>query len=58
MRRMKRIIQLLLILIVVGTGLYAFAPHPPATPQQVSNVTDLESYLNQLVNSGNPPVYR
>ena len=56
MKRFKRMIQIILIaLIVLGAGLYAFAPHPPATPKQVQDVTELESYLNQLVDSGNPP---
>lgn len=42
-------------LLILGAGLYAFAPHPPATPKQVKDVTELESYLNRLVDSGNPP---
>src|SRR5512135_2501516 len=49
------ILIFLVLLLVVGVGLYVFAPHPPATPKQVKDVTDLESYMNQLVNSGNPP---
>lgn len=43
------------ILIILGAGLYAFAPHPPATPKQVNSVPEMESYLNHLVESGNPP---
>jgi CubicO group peptidase (beta-lactamase class C family) len=35
--------------------LYAFAPHAPATPKQIKDVSDLEVYLNRLVDSGNPP---
>jgi D-alanyl-D-alanine carboxypeptidase len=35
--------------------LYSCAPHAPATPKQVNNVTELESFLNRLVKSGNPP---
>ena len=46
---------LLVLLIVAGAGLYACATHPPATPKRVKDVTELESYLGQLVNSGNPP---
>jgi CubicO group peptidase (beta-lactamase class C family) len=45
----------LILLIVLGVGLYACAPHPPATPKKVRDVTELESYLNQLVRSGDPP---
>jgi len=49
------ILTILAILTILGTGLYAFAPHPPATPKEVNNVAEMESYLNQLVESGNPP---
>jgi CubicO group peptidase (beta-lactamase class C family) len=42
-------------LLAIGAGLYAFAPHPPATPKQVKEVIEMESYLNQLVESGDPP---
>jgi len=43
------------IVLLLAAGLYAFAPHAPATPTHVANVADLESYLNQLTASGNPP---
>ncbi len=43
------------LLLVIGIALYAFAPHAPATPEQVDDVAELESYLNRLVASGNPP---
>jgi len=46
---------ILAILIILGTGLFAFAPHPPAAPKQVRNVPEMETYLDQLVESGNPP---
>lgn len=49
------ILILVAILLILGVGLYAIAPHPPATPKQVKNVTEIESYLNQLVESGDPP---
>ncbi len=49
------ILIFLVVLLGVGVGLYAFAPHPPAVPKQLKDVSELESYLNQLVNSGNPP---
>ncbi len=56
MKGFKRMILIILVLLlVVGVGLYVFAPHPPATPKQLKDVTDLEAYLNQLVDSGNPP---
>ena len=43
------------ILIILGVGLYALAPHPPAAPKQVKDVAELESYFARLVDSGNPP---
>jgi CubicO group peptidase (beta-lactamase class C family) len=59
MRKMKRFqkmfISLLIIVLLLGAGLYAFAPHAPATPNQVVNTTELESFLNRLAASGNPP---
>jgi D-alanyl-D-alanine carboxypeptidase len=51
----KMLISLLVILVFVGVGLYAFAPHAPATPGQEMNTAELETYLNRLVASGNPP---
>lgn len=44
-----------IFLFIVIAGLYAFAPHPAGTPTQVADLPELESYLNQLVESGNPP---
>lgn len=56
---MKRFRSMILFfgatLLCLGTGLYAFAPHPRATPKQVRDATELESYLNQLVDSSSPP---
>ncbi|MBL8103575.1 MAG: beta-lactamase family protein, partial [Anaerolineales bacterium] len=49
------LILLLAAILFLTVGLYAFTPHPPAKPQQVANVTELETYLHQLTDSGNPP---
>ena len=46
---------LLAVLVLLITGLHAFAPQVPTTPKQVENVEELEIYLNQLIASGNPP---
>lgn len=43
-----------LLLAAVGL-LFAFAPHPPATPKQVKDIMQMESYLEKLVASGSPP---
>jgi D-alanyl-D-alanine carboxypeptidase len=51
----KMLLSLFVVLVLVSAGLYAFAPHAPATPTQVANKTELEAYLNRLVASGNPP---
>jgi CubicO group peptidase (beta-lactamase class C family) len=48
-------LTLLIILLVVSAALYAYAPHTPSTPNQVNTVSELESYLNWLTDSGNPP---
>jgi CubicO group peptidase (beta-lactamase class C family) len=48
-------LTLLIILVVASATLYTFAPHAPSTPSQVNNVSELESYLNRLTDSGNPP---
>lgn len=49
------LILFLAVLLLLIAGLYALAPHPPATPKQVKNVAELETYLHQLTASGNPP---
>src|SRR5215207_3367389 len=51
----KMLISLFVVLLFLSVGLYAFAPHAPATPRQVLDRTELEPYLNRLVASGNPP---
>lgn len=56
MKGFRNMIQIFIVLLIVAVmGLYAFAPHPPATPKQVKDANELESYLTQLVSSGNPP---
>jgi D-alanyl-D-alanine carboxypeptidase len=49
------LILFLAVLLLLIAGLYTFAPHPPITPKQAANITELESYLHQLTDSGNPP---
>jgi len=51
----KMLISLLVVLLITSAALYAFAPHVPSVPKQVKSKAELESYLNQLVASGNPP---
>ena len=51
----KWILFIVAILVILSAGVFAFAPHSPAIPAQVTNVTEMESYFNQLVESGNPP---
>ena len=51
----KMLFSVLIALLVIAVGLYAFAPHVPAIPKRVANATELETYLNLLVASGNPP---
>jgi CubicO group peptidase (beta-lactamase class C family) len=49
------LISLLILIFIIISGLYILAPHPPATPKQAANVTELETYLRRLTDSGNPP---
>lgn len=49
------ILVVIAILLLLISGLYAFAPHPPSTPKRVKNVAEMESYIKQLVESGSPP---
>jgi CubicO group peptidase (beta-lactamase class C family) len=51
----KMLLSLLVVLVVVSVGLYAAAPHAPATPKQAMDTAELEAYLDRLVASGNPP---
>lgn len=54
-RLQKMTFVLVVILLVLSAGLYAFAPHPPATPEAVEDQAELEAYLSQLVAAGSPP---
>ncbi len=49
------LLVIVIFLLFAIAVLYTFAPHAPATPKQVDNVTELEFFLNRLVKSGNPP---
>ena len=49
------ILAIAAVVLLFISGLYAFAPHPPSTPASVENVSDMETYLNRLVESGSPP---
>jgi CubicO group peptidase (beta-lactamase class C family) len=40
---------------VLGVGLWAMAPHPPAAGEEIRERADLEGYLRRLVTSGAPP---
>jgi CubicO group peptidase (beta-lactamase class C family) len=51
----KMLISLVIAILILGAGLYAFAPHAPATPEQVKDKDALEAYLDRLTASGNPP---
>jgi len=46
---------IVIILLVTSTILYVIAPHPPRTPKQADDLTELELFLDRLVQSGNPP---
>lgn len=48
-------ISFIIVLFLISVSLYALAPHAPAAPKQVANMTELETYFSQLVASGNPP---
>jgi CubicO group peptidase (beta-lactamase class C family) len=56
---MKRLRKMALVFVAILLGLiaalYTFAPHAPPTPRRVKDVTEMESYINRLVESGNPP---
>ncbi|MCP4428377.1 MAG: beta-lactamase family protein [Chloroflexi bacterium] len=55
-QRIKSVLWILLFIIVgVGIGLFLLAPHPPRTPKQVADVAELETYLQTLTESGDPP---
>jgi D-alanyl-D-alanine carboxypeptidase len=54
-RIQKVLIITLLILVIIGIGLYIIAPHPPRVPKRVTDQEGIETYLNRLVASNNPP---
>lgn len=43
------------VVLLISFTLYAFTTHVPSVPKKVESVTELETYLNQLTASGNPP---
>jgi CubicO group peptidase (beta-lactamase class C family) len=51
----RRAMLIFFIVLLIGFTLYALAPHVPSVPQKVETVIELETYLNQLTASGNPP---
>ena len=54
--RLLKIGGLVVTLGTLGSGvLYAYAPHPPQTPTNVTTMAELERFLAQLVATGNPP---
>lgn len=54
--RLLKIGGLLVTVGALGSGvLYAYAPHPPQTPTNVTALADFERFLQQLVATGNPP---
>ena len=56
MKRFRTVLLgFVIFLLMAILGLYVFAPHAPGTPKQVEDLAELESYLNRLVKSGNPP---
>jgi CubicO group peptidase (beta-lactamase class C family) len=51
----KMLLYLLIVLVLLGAGLYVYAPHAPNTPKQSTGKAELEAYLDRLTSSGNPP---
>ena len=47
-------VAILLVLLVVG-GYFLFRPKPPKAPESVTNLTEAEAYLEELVDYGTPP---
>ena len=54
-RLSRMIIPTLVVVLVIAAALYALAPHPPKPPLKAASVADLETYLDALAASGNPP---
>ena len=56
MRTLKRVAIAMLSVVLAAAGLaYLFAPHPPAVPQRLATVSELNAYFEALAQSGNPP---
>lgn len=49
------LISFVIALLFLSARLYTLAPHVPATPKGVTHLTEMESYLQRLVEAGNPP---
>ena len=43
------------VLIVVGLGIYIVKPKTPKPPEKIHSVSELENYLEQVVNAKHPP---
>ncbi len=43
------------VLLIAGVVLYILAPHPPKPPESMTSISELEAYLNELVETGDPP---
>lgn len=54
-RVLTTMLSIMLVLVVCVTGTVALGSHPPAAPETVANVQELETYFNKLVNYGDPP---
>jgi CubicO group peptidase (beta-lactamase class C family) len=55
MRDRRVFVGMAIAVLLVSAGLYALAPHAPATPEQVANRAELDAYLKRLTESGTPP---
>jgi len=51
----KTIVGIIVVIGLLVVVLMVLAPKPPKTPEQVENVAELESHLNDLVDSETPP---
>jgi CubicO group peptidase (beta-lactamase class C family) len=51
----KTIGVVFLIIVLLATGVSVLAPKPPPPPKTASSMADLETYLNKLVEYGDPP---
>ena len=51
----KMFISILIFIASIVVILFILAPHPPRVPKEVADIAELESYLNDLTESGDPP---